>query len=387
MIVEEIVAAILAKHSELSEQQIQEMLVCERERSGGLIGDETLLRLIAAMHGVEVSSQAEFSRILSSGRLVSGLNDVSVEGKIVAVFFVRSFGGGGEKSGKFANLAIVDDDSILRVVLWNNKAEVVERGELRIGQVVKFLHGYTREDQFGNIELHLGVKGKIEINEGLLVSDGSYFGVEKFASKICDISDTFSNVHLVGVVKEVFESKTFTKGDNTEGKFMRFALSDGSADISVVIWNGKVDVLERQLKPKVRLYLINGKVKEKEGGGFEIHVDASSFVHVQSCDVQMSRIIDLKENEIVNVEGKVSNVDSIKEVTTGKGEQIKLLTFELKDTTGTVKISVWRNRVEQFNSLKLGDTVVVENGVVKKGWGGKLELTTRSETQFTVKTT
>ncbi|MCL1978309.1 MAG: OB-fold nucleic acid binding domain-containing protein [Candidatus Bathyarchaeota archaeon] len=382
MIIQEIIAAILARHPELSEQQIQEILIQEKERSGGLLGDETLLRLIAARQGVEVTKQMEFSGTLSSGRLFSGLNDVSVEGKIVAVFPARSFNGG-EKSGKFANLMIIDEDSILRIVLWNDKAEIVENGELQTGQIVRLLHGYTKNDRYGKVELHLGGKSRIEINENPQIS---YPGVEKFASKIGEITNTFNNVHLVGMVKEVLGSKTFTKGDGTEGKLMRFTFVDDSAEITVVAWNGKVDALERQLKPKACLYLINGKVKEKESGGFEVHVDSTSFVQVQPVTLQMIKLADLKEGDVVNVEGDVSNIDPVKEVTTGKGEQIKLLTFELEDETGSVRVSAWRNQVEQLSNLKLGDEVTIENGFVKKGYGNKLEISTRSGTQFIVKT-
>ncbi|MDR2700075.1 MAG: hypothetical protein LBC12_04615 [Nitrososphaerota archaeon] len=380
---EEIITVILAKHPELSEQQIQETLTHEKERSGGLLGDETLLRLIAARYGVEAINQAvvEFSGILSSGRLFSGLNDVSVEGRLIAIFPVHSFDNG-QKSGKFANLMLVDKDSIFRVILWNGKAEVVESGELQIGQIVRLLHGYTRVDQFGNVELHLGNKSKIEINEN---SQTNYPNVEKFTSKIVEITNTFNNVHLAGMVKDVLGSKTFTKGDGSEGKLLRFILADDLAEITVVVWNGKVDELERYLKPRVCLYLLNGKVKEKESGGFEVHVDSTSFVQTQPVTLHMSKLSDLKEGDIVNVRGDVSNVDSVREVTTGRGEQVKLFTFELRDETGSVTVSVWRNQAEQISVLKVGDSVTVENGFVKMGYGDKLELTTRSGTQFTVK--
>ncbi|MCL1969870.1 MAG: OB-fold nucleic acid binding domain-containing protein [Candidatus Bathyarchaeota archaeon] len=382
MFKEEIVAAIRVKHPELSEQQIQDMFMQEKGRSGGLIGDETLLRLIASRYDVEVEKKVvEFNEFLSSGRLLSGLNDVSVEGRLVAIFPVHSFNNG-EKSGKLANLMIIDEEGILRVVLWNKKAEVVERGELQIDQIVKFLHCYTRKDQFGKVELHLGSKSRIEVNEN---SQTSYPNVEKFTSKIAEITNIFSNVNLAGNVREVLELKTFTKGDGTEGKLLRFILSDDSADIAVVVWNGKVDALGRQLEPKAYLYLINGKVKEKESGGFEVHIDSSSFVQIQPVILQISKIADLKEDDIVNVEGNVSSVDSVREVTTGKGEQVKLFTFELRDETGSIIVTVWRNQIEQFSNLKVGDIVTVKNGFVKIGYGNKLELTTRSGTQFTVK--
>ena len=73
MTTQDIIQAILAKHPELTEQQLLENLAEERNRSGGLIGDETLLRLIAAKYGVEVTQQKTvFSSVLSSGRLFAG---------------------------------------------------------------------------------------------------------------------------------------------------------------------------------------------------------------------------------------------------------------------------------------------------------------------------
>jgi replication factor A1 len=382
MTAEDIIQAILAKHPELSEQQIQETFKAEKCRSGGLLGDDTILRLIAVRYGVEVAQEKTvLSNILPSGRLFAGLNDVSVEGRLIAVFPARSFNGA-EKSGKFANLLIVDDDSILRVVLWNERADIVENGELQAGQIIRLLHGYTRDDRYGKVELHLGNKSKIEINEN---PQTTYPTLEKFATKINEITNTFHNVHLAGMVKEVFGSSTFTKGDGIEGKVMRFTLMDGSGEATIVVWNDKVDELEKLLKPKACVHLINAKVKEQENGGFEVHVDSTCVVQVLPFALQMTKIADLKEGDTVNVEGDVSNVEPIKEVTTGKGEQIKLLNFELKDETGSVRVTVWRDQAEKLSELKLCDEVSIENAYVKKGYGNRVEVSTRTSTVISVK--
>ena len=50
----EIVQKILASNPQVTEEQILEMLRDEKARSGGLLADETLLRLIAAKFGVVV---------------------------------------------------------------------------------------------------------------------------------------------------------------------------------------------------------------------------------------------------------------------------------------------------------------------------------------------
>ena len=83
----EIVQKILASNPQVTEEQILEMLRDEKARSGGLLADETLLRLIAAKFGVVVEQNGIVnSGTLSSSRLFAGLNDVTVEGRLIAVF-------------------------------------------------------------------------------------------------------------------------------------------------------------------------------------------------------------------------------------------------------------------------------------------------------------
>jgi hypothetical protein len=76
----------------------------------------------------------------------------------------------------------------------------------------------------------------------------------------------------------------------------------------------------------------------------------------------------------------VSSAPEIKEVTTAKGETIKLTVFEVKDDSGAVKVSAWREHAEAFNELKVGDKLHLESVHAKRGFGGKMELTTWTAT-------
>ena len=49
-------------------------------------------------------------------------------------------------------------------------------------------------------------------------------------------------------------------------------------------------------------------------------------------------------------------------------------------TRGNVRVSAWREHAEAFKDLKIGDKVVLQNVYVKKGFGGKIELSTRTAT-------
>ena len=274
MTTQDLTKKILAKNPELTPELLAEKVQAEKARNGGLLGDETILRLIAARYGVEVEQNSiHNSGNLSTSHLLAGLNDVTVAGRLIAVFPVKTFEG--EKSGKFATLMIVDNEGVLRAVLWNKKAELVEDGELKAGQAVRLLHGYTREDRYGKVELHLGERSQIEAEPAEKASQ--YPTIEKFATKISTLNETSGSVNLCGTVKQVLGSSTFKRSDATEGIVMRFVFADDSGEITAVAWNEKATELEKSLKANVRLQLVNARVKEGLKGGFEVHVDSNTF--------------------------------------------------------------------------------------------------------------
>jgi replication factor A1 len=187
-------------------------------------------------------------------------------------------------------------------------------------------------------------------------------------------------VHLSGTVKAILGLTKFTRTDQSDGTVMRFMLADDSGEVTVVAWNEKAQELEKTLKPNAGLQLGNAKVKETQNGGLEVHVDFTSFVNVQFAEMQFTKVANLPENLSANVEGVVSAILEIKDVTTAKGETVKLMVFELKDESGTVKVSAWRQHAEALSTLQIGDKLRLENAYAKRGYGNKMELSTRSAT-------
>jgi replication factor A1 len=277
MTTQEIIRQIRAKKPEISEKDVLDRLQAEKSRNGGLLGDETLLRLIAAKFGVEVEqNRIHNSGNLSTSRLFAGLNDVTVAGRLVAVYQSRTFAG--EKPGKFATLMIVDNDGILRVVLWNDKADLVEKGELKEGQAIRLLHGYTREDRYNKVELHIGSKGQIQIDPPEKGND--YPTLEAFTTKIGSLNKAMGTAHLSGKVKEILGLRNFTRIDASNGVAMRFILEDDSGKVDVVAWDERATEIERTVRVDTRLQLVNAKVKENRNGTIEVHVDLGTFISV-----------------------------------------------------------------------------------------------------------
>jgi ssDNA-binding replication factor A large subunit len=278
MTTEEIIQQILAKHPEVSRDQILENLETEKNKTGGLIADETLLRLIAARHGIE-TIQLKVIHNLSIKDLIVGLNDVTITGRVIAVYPPKTFTG--ERSGKVANLMIADKDATLRVVTWNDKVDLIESGELKAGQVARFSHGYTRENRNGEVELHLGGKSQIEVEPENVKADED-LSIDKFSTKIKEITAAQSNIHLAGTVKEVFTASTFTRSNMSTGTVIRIMLADETGEIPVVIWNEKAEELEKNLKVNANLQVVNARVKENGNGEFEVHVNSYTYVNVKA---------------------------------------------------------------------------------------------------------
>jgi len=379
MATEKIIEQILSRRPEISRENILERLKKKKRKTGGLITDEILLRTIASEFGVEIPSEASVPA-LSLGDLVAGLNDVTVVGRVVAVFPSKTFEG--NRSGKVASLLIADKNSILRIVLWNDKANFTDSGKVKVGQIIRFSHGYTRQDYSGKVELHLGDRSEIRIDPRD-VKTADYPTISRFVTKIAEVTPAYKNkrVNIVGMVEEVFPASTFERKDSSLGKVVRFVLADETGETSVVVWNEKVDEIEKVLKKGVKLQVVNAKVRKAMSGGLEIHVNAETYVEKLEPAEELLKIADLKEGlNHVNVEGEVATKPMLRDVKTSEGRLVKLAVFELKDETGRMWVSAWRRHADSVKRLKVGDKAIIKNAYVKRGFGDQPEISTRNTT-------
>ena len=280
MIDDKIIQEILGKKPEITKEQVRLELEAERSKTGDLIAEETLLRLIAARHGVEISRRTDTDCRLEIRHLVPSLNKVTLTGRVVAVYPVKTFEGA--KPGKYASLIIADSHGLLRVMLWNGKADLVETSTIRVGQVVRFSRAYTRADRNGKTELHISEKADVEIRpNGISTEDYPY--IERFVVSIKDLKEEQLGVHLKGKVKAFSPKSTFFRVDNSAGTFLRFTLTDKTGDVVVNAWNNKAEQLEPLLRINVEVTLVNAKVKSSNGC-FEVHVDEFTYVEILTAN-------------------------------------------------------------------------------------------------------
>ncbi|MEM3703702.1 MAG: OB-fold nucleic acid binding domain-containing protein [Candidatus Bathyarchaeia archaeon] len=380
---ENLIHQIISKCKGVSKEEILKRLEDKRKEIGCLISDDVLLQIIATEFGVEVPCRISPPTLLI-GHLVPGLSDVTVVGSVIAVFPPKILEG--NKKASVASLLIADKSGVLRVVLWKDKAFFASSNRIKVGQIVRFSHGYTKENRWGNVELHIGEKGEVEI-EPNDIKDKNFPKIIKFSTSIGAITHSFKNkrVNLIGKIKKIFQTSSFMRQDSTVGKVMRLILTDETGEIPVVVWNEKVDDIEKRVREGLGLYIVNAKVKKAVGEGLEVHVDSGTYINVFIPMLKVSKIAQLEENlKRVNVEGEVTVKPMIRNVKTSKGETVKLAVFEIKDGTGKIWVSAWRKNAEIATNLKVGDKVVIKRAYVKRGFGDQLEISTKSTTSIEI---
>jgi replication factor A1 len=375
--VEEIIERILSADASASREEVWRKIKEKKKAAGGFLTDETAARLIASELGFGVKQESAHSAELPISDLVFGLNDVSVMGRVVVVFPLQSYARKNGSESQFGRLIVADKTGTLRVLLWNDKADLIRDGKVRRGQILRILHGYTRETRDGQLELHLGNRSEFQIDLSD-VREENYPMPESFMEKIGRVSKRKKKTSVSGVIESVTTLTVFSRNDGSEGKVLRLSLKDPSGRIGVVLWNDKADAF-KDVRVHERLLVIDAKVKEKIDGQLELHVEDRAYVErLPPLVDEFSKIGSLvSEGGPVMVEGVVNTKPVKREVSTAKGEKVLVTSFELEDDSGRIWVSAWRKHADVAEQLAVGTRVRLKNVYVRRGFGDAFELATR----------
>jgi replication factor A1 len=162
MSLEKIVNQILSSCTNIKHEEILEKIKTKKEAAGDFLTDETAARIVATELGVEIVKKPPRLKIQIKD-LFSGLNNVSLSGKVVSIYPPKTFKRKNWTEGKLASIRISDKSGNIRVVLWDDKVNIVETGQLQQEQTVRIVHAYVREGYDGKPELHVGDRGDIKI--------------------------------------------------------------------------------------------------------------------------------------------------------------------------------------------------------------------------------
>lgn len=240
MSLEKIVEKILSSRPDLTRQEVHKMIEKKKEGVGEFFTDETAARIVASELGVEIVQKPLRLEILIQD-LVSGLNDVTVAGRVVTVYPPQTFTRRDLTEGKFARLLIADKSGTLKVVLWDDKTDLVETGKVEQGQIIEVSHGYVREGLDGKLELHLGSRGNIRISPSEVV-EINYPSITRWVKKVGEIREEGGPITVEGTIATTPTVREVVTSRNEKVAVASFELRDDTGKIGVSAWRKLADV-------------------------------------------------------------------------------------------------------------------------------------------------
>jgi len=370
---ERIIETILTQRRDLTREKLLSLIEDKKKQAGDLLSDEGATRLVAQELLVEMEAKrmAEI-RIVD---LVTGLNDVTVTGRVMVVWPAQEFRKSDGSTGKIMRFLLADRTGKIDCAAWNAKAERLEQEELIEGKIVKVAHGYTREGLAGSVELHCGDRSDIIISPTEVI-DADYPKFEELFGNIAGITLDKKEVNVIGVVKS--EPKLFTfQRQGEEGYVLRIRIADRTGTVAVVVWNEKVGEI-RDLKRDDVLQVINGKVKKDLSGFPEIHVDKRSKVEIfkerptylQAPASRFTKIAALKPTmRGIDLLVRVVRVGEQRELKRPTGETTRVGGLLVNDNTGLTRISLWDEHAKLLEHIREGDALLIEEASTRERAG------------------
>lgn len=199
---------LIQENSSLSEEEVNSKVNDKLNQLSGLISKEGAAHIIANELGVNVAQNAApaggSEQKLKINKIMAGMRNVETVGKIVQKYEIREFNANG-RQGKVGNFLLGDDSGVMRVVLWNELTDLMEK--FNEGDVVKISSAYSRNNN-GRAELHLNNMSKFEINpENETVSEVKTMSFDR--KKISELEEGNNNIEVLGTIVQAFEPRFF----------------------------------------------------------------------------------------------------------------------------------------------------------------------------------
>ena len=366
--IEEIIRRILALRPELTREAVERLIDEERARAAGLLTREAAAHLVASALGVEGAGEPIEAK-MRIGSLTSGLNDVSVTGRVIHIYPSRSFRRSDGREGKVLRILLGDSTGVVSTVFWDERAEQLERSGVKPGKIIRVLHGYTRE-RFGEVELNVGRRGRVYL-EPLNAVEGEYPPLESFFKQPGEIKRV-GLTNLTGVIVDKTPPSVFIRDDGREGKVARLTLAGGGGRITLVLWDDWVDRLG-EVEEGTRIRVVRGRVRRRIDGSLEVHLGGDSDVQILERGVEVDRWMKLRDLKPgmrgVDIVARVVEIGEVREFQRSDGSRGRVASLLLEDETGRVRMSLWDDEVELLGEIEEGDILAIYDGYIRGGPG------------------
>jgi replication factor A1 len=364
---------ILSKRRELSQEQILALIEEKKKEGRGLLSDEGAARLVAEELLIQTRG-TDLGR-LQVKDLVSGLNDVTISGRVLLTWPPQQFQRRDGTPGRVIRLVLADKSDRVRCAIWDRHVDVLSRaGDLQ-ARILRIGHAYTRQGLSGETEVHAGDRSSIQIDpEDMPKADLPEFG--DLFTPLGKLAAGANQVNAVGIVQSEPRYYSFAKEERT-GSVLRATVADESGSIPLVAWNERAEEL-RELKNGEIVQVLNARVRLDKNARLELHVETRSQIQVLKSSPDYLRSPVAKSYKIADLNDQTGSADIIvrvlakglpQEIKRPTGETVKVSRLMVADESGIVSLSLWDDKSELVNDLEEGDIIELKGVSVRERLG------------------
>ena len=162
----------------LSEEELEKKVKDKVEEYGGFMSKQGVLFIIARENGLDVRSpdiddyvyddleeEVDYDEFtIDIMDLREGMSNIVLLGIILTFQKVREFVRKDQSAGKVCSFLLGDVTGIVKVVLWDERADIVNQEYFKPKELVRVIGGYSKLGRNEAIEVHLGRKGLLVLS-------------------------------------------------------------------------------------------------------------------------------------------------------------------------------------------------------------------------------
>lgn len=307
--------------------------------------------------------------------LEPGMPDVTVEGEVIEVSPVTLFDRSDGSKGRMSTARIADDEVSVRVVFWDEQA--VKGAQLRVGDRVRLVSGFTREGIGGEVEVHMAKAGRVEV-----VSRGE--GVTEKYVPLSQLHPGMSSVNVIARVAAKTPLRTFTRPhDGSLGAVADLYVTDGTGWTRISLWDAHANLL-----PKIKvgdLLRVRKAYTREDVFGLNLNAGKRAIIDVNPPDVPESAVPPIEECKVkledlkpymanISLDVTVRYVGDTKEFQRQDGTTSKMVTLLIEDETGEAPAVAWGESAAKLEKVTPGARLKVKGCYTRINAKGETEV-------------
>jgi ssDNA-binding replication factor A large subunit len=281
---------VLQEKPEINAEMVKDLIEEKKKTNGaGYLTDQGALFLVAADLGISFENAPKMNSGIKD--LYVGAKEIGVTGRVMNIYPTRKFvKKETQEEIKNRTITIYDNDSAVKIKLWDLITDFPEERGLKPGDLVKITRGYVKASLSGRPLVNLGSSSSIDIIDG---SNSDIQDINSVTISVDEIEQPRENAVIAGRISSNPRISEFTNGRGERSKLLQLQISnqDQSRTIRVVIWNIDELRLPKVIEIGAQLKLIGVRVKEGNpqygNSDFEIHGDEGTAMEFSGNQLEL----------------------------------------------------------------------------------------------------